>query len=84
MQLQIECNSIPFQQEFCFTCDQLFEITEAEIIVCNDQGEERGKVCPKCLKKGFLWLSDRFDQLDKPKNRVVIRQSKSLEIPISA
>ncbi len=66
MQLQIECNREPFKQKSCLICNQLFEMTEARIIVCNDQGNDYGEVCPKCLRKGFSWLSDRFEQLSQP------------------
>lgn len=53
MQLQIECNEILHQQKFCWMCDQLFEPKEAKIIVCNNQGNCYGEVCPECLEKGF-------------------------------
>lgn len=84
MQLQIECNSIPLQQNKCWICNQIFKPTEAKIIVCNDQGNDYGEVCPQCLEKGFDWLSDRFEQLNQPKKKVVIRRTPQLEIPIGA
>ncbi len=64
MQLQIECNQTPCKQQPCLICNQLFELTEAKIIVCNDQGQSYGEVCSECLEKGFYWLNDRFKQLN--------------------
>ncbi|NJP08239.1 MAG: hypothetical protein HC866_01155 [Leptolyngbyaceae cyanobacterium RU_5_1] len=84
MQLQLECNHAPFQQQLCLICNQLFEMTEAKILVCNDQGKHYGEVCPKCLEKGFDWLSDRFDLLNQSKRKVAQRQTRSLEIPVGA
>lgn len=83
MQLQIECNQAPFQQQSCLICNQLFEMAEAKILVCNDQGKHYGEVCPKCLEKGFDWISDRFEQLNQPKRKVTVRPPRT-EIPVSA
>lgn len=63
MKLQIECNQAPFQQQCCLTCNEIYEMVEAKVLVCNNQGKVYGEVCPHCLKKGFHWLSDRFEQL---------------------
>lgn len=84
MQLQIECNCIPFQQQSCWICHQSFQMTEAKVIICNDQGNGYGQVCPQCLKRGFHWLSNRFEQMDQPKATVLLRQSQNLEVPNSA
>lgn len=84
MKLQIECNGIPLQHQSCSICNQLFETVEAKIIVCSDQGNYYGEVCPECLKKGFYWLNDRFEQLNQPKKAAVIRQTGDLEVPIGA
>ena len=83
MQLQIECNHIP-QQQSCCICNQLIEMTQARVIVCNDQGTHCGEVCTQCLKKGFHWLSEQFEQLHQPKKTVAIPQSRSLDIPLGA
>jgi hypothetical protein len=64
MQLQIECNQVPFQQQPCLICNRLFEMTEAKIIVCNNQGNDYGEVCPQCLSRGFDWLSAQFERLN--------------------
>jgi hypothetical protein len=84
MQLQIEYNHAPFQQQSCLICNRLYEMAEAKILVCNERGEHQGEVCPKCLRKGFDWLSDRFEQIAQPKRKITLRQSRSLEIPIGA
>ena len=83
MQLQIECNHIPFQKHPCLICNQLFEMGEAKILVCNDQGKYYGEVCPKCLENGFDWLSDRFEQLNQPKRKIALRQTR-IELPVGA
>lgn len=83
MQLQIECNQVPLQQQSCLICSQLFEMAEARIFICNDRGKYYGEVCPTCLKKGFDWLSDRFKQLNQPTRKVAVQQIRSLEIPLS-
>ena len=84
MQLQIECNRIPAQKQFCLTCSSLFEMTEAKVIVCNNQGKSYGEICSPCLRKGHQWISDRVNQLNQPQRKVTIRQTQNLEIPISA
>lgn len=84
MQVQIECNSFPLQQQSCLICNQLFEMTEAKIIICDDQGNDHGEVCFTCLEKRFYWLNYQFEQLKQSKSAVEIRQTRSLEIPISA
>jgi hypothetical protein len=84
MQLQIECNNVPSQQQSCSICSQAFEMAEARIIVCNDQGKDCGEVCSICLSRGFDWLSDRFDQLNQAKKPVLMRRTQRLEIPIGA
>ncbi|MBV8887242.1 MAG: hypothetical protein JO235_25050 [Chroococcidiopsidaceae cyanobacterium CP_BM_RX_35] len=59
-------------------------MTEAKVIICNDQGNCYGEVCPKCLDKGFHWLSKRFEQMNQIKQTVAIGQSRNLEVPIGA
>lgn len=84
MQLQIECNPLPFRQEQCLICNQAFKMTEAKVIVCNDRGKDYGEVCPKCLEKGFHWLSDRFEQLQQPKKVIAMRQTQRLKPLVGA
>lgn len=84
MQLQIECNDAPRQKQLCLICDQQFQRREAKVIICNDQGKNYGEVCSLCLKEGFGWISDRFNQLNQPHRKVATRQTQNLEIPISA
>ena len=83
MQFQIECNLMPSQQQFCSICNHWFEMTEARVIIRNDQGSYYGEVCPECLKQGFNWLSDRFEQINQPKRKVILRSTR-IEIPIGA
>lgn len=80
MQLQIECNSAPFQQQFCLTCSHFFEAVEAKIIVCDDQGTPYGEVCPHCLRKGFHWLSDRVGLWGQPTGTTMRETVKPPEI----
>lgn len=88
MQLQIECNHAPFKSQRCLTCNSLFEMAEAKVLVCNNQGKYYGEVCPNCLNEGFAWIRDRFEQLNQPQKSLVTRQprslSRSLSIPANA
>lgn len=84
MQLQIECNKMPLQQQSCWLCKQPIEGTEARVIVCDDQGKTYGDVCTQCLNQGFNWLSDRFDQLNRPMKLIPIRRAEQLKTPIGA
>jgi hypothetical protein len=83
MQFQIECNHAPFQTQQCLICNRLFEMTEAKVIACSDQGKSYGEVCPNCLQEGFDWISDRFDQLNQPKRRVTQRaQNRRISVGV--
>jgi hypothetical protein len=82
MQLQIECNPIPFQQQSCVVCGQLFKTTEAKVIICSNQGKKHGEVCPTCLGKGFNWLNQRFEQLNKPQREEFVQHSQPLTRPL--
>ncbi len=84
MQLQIECNEILHQQQFCWICNQSFETQEARIIVCNNQGNRYGDVCPECLEKGFNWLSYKFEQINRPKQNISAQRIQKPEMPIGA
>jgi hypothetical protein len=82
MQFQIEYNEVPLKTEQCLICDRLFEMTEAKVIICDDQGKSFGEVCPKCLKKGFGWLSDRFEQLNHPKRKAPAAYPEKTKVPV--
>jgi hypothetical protein len=84
MQLQLEYNSSPFQNQQCLICKEQFKTTEAKILVCNNQGYAFGEACPNCLKEGFNWISDRFEQLDRSKKRNVLRHSQRPKVPVGA
>lgn len=84
MQFQIECNNAPFQQQLCLICDSVFEMTEAKVIACNDQGKSYGEVCPHCWKEGFDWLSDRFDRLKQRQKIEAVRPVRIEQMPIGA
>jgi len=82
MQLQIEYNSVPKLQQSCLLCNQCFEMTQARIIACDAQGKSYGDVCPKCLEKGFQWLSQRFQQLEQPQKTVTVLKTRPLQVPV--
>lgn len=63
MQLQIECNRSSLKNQCCCLCKQQFELREARVIACNEQGEGYGEVCPDCIAKGYTWIKNRFQQL---------------------
>jgi hypothetical protein len=84
MQLQIECNHTPSQKQRCLTCNQIFEVKEAEVIVCDDQGKPCGEVCPQCLKRGYQWLSHRFDQINQLKKVDILQRPHRKKIPLGA
>ncbi len=74
MQLQIECNSSSSQsQHHCVLCSQVFQITEARVIVCNDRGSSYGDICADCLNRGSDWIWHRLLS-----DRDRIRNSKPL------
>ncbi len=61
MQLQIECNSSSSKsQHSCVLCGQVFQSTEARVIVCNDRGNSYGDICADCLKRGSDWIWHRL------------------------
>ena len=84
MQLQIECNQIPLQLKPCCLCKQPFELAEAIVIIYDDQGENHGEVCSRCLSKGFDWLSARCHQLNRSTNLIPLRRTQKLETTIGA
>jgi uncharacterized protein CbrC (UPF0167 family) len=63
MQFQIECNSFLKSDQTCLTCNEQFEMTEARVIVCNEQGDSYGDICPYCIAMGCNWLERKLQQL---------------------
>jgi len=61
MQLQVECSKAIGKQQICQMCDRPFEMQAAQVIVCDDQGDRYGSVCPECISKGFDWLNRQFE-----------------------
>jgi hypothetical protein len=64
MQLQIEYNKFPSKKSRCQLCGQSFAMKEAQVLVCNEQGESHGQVCASCIGRGFNWLQQQFELLE--------------------
>jgi uncharacterized protein CbrC (UPF0167 family) len=62
MQFQIECNSFLKNHQTCLTCNQQFEMMEARVIVCNEQGDSYGDICPSCIERGSNWVGAQLQQ----------------------
>lgn len=60
MQFQIECNSFLKNSQTCLTCNELFEMREARVIVCNERGDRYGDICPQCIGMGFNWIETQL------------------------
>jgi predicted amidophosphoribosyltransferase len=65
MQFQIECNSFLKNNQTCLTCNEQFEMKEARVIVCNEQGYSYGDICPECIRRGSNWLGSQLQQLNQ-------------------
>ena len=63
MQFQIECNRIFKKHQMCLTCHEQFEMREARVIVCNEQGDSYGDICPQCVAMGFKWIGSKLQQV---------------------
>jgi hypothetical protein len=63
MQFQIECNTEKHSQ-VCLVCRQTFQMHEARLIVCNDQGDGYGDICPQCAAKGGNWVQVKLQELN--------------------
>lgn len=61
MKFQIECNSLKNNQ-MCLICNQLFQTSEARLIVCSDEGEGFGDICPECINMGAYWIKSQLQQ----------------------
>ncbi|KAF3886525.1 MULTISPECIES: hypothetical protein [Nostocales] len=62
MKFQIECSSL-IKHEFCLICDRPIQRTEARLIVCSDQGDGFGDICPKCIGMGAYWIKNQLQHL---------------------
>lgn len=62
MQLQVECG-LPGLAQPCTLCEQSFEMKEGRVILCSDQGDKYGEVCPQCISQGIHWLNHQFERL---------------------
>ncbi|MUG95840.1 hypothetical protein F7734_27165 [Scytonema sp. UIC 10036] len=59
MKFQIECSSLA-KQEFCLICDRPIHTAEARLIVCSDQGDGFGDICPECIGMGAYWIKSQL------------------------
>ncbi|MES1022541.1 hypothetical protein ABN584_06535 [Gloeocapsa sp. BRSZ] len=63
MQFQIECNTLTNYQA-CFICHKQFQLKEARLIICNDQGDGYGDICPQCMAMGAFWIGNQLKALE--------------------
>jgi hypothetical protein len=61
MQFQIECNTLKNNQ-MCLICNQLFQTREARVIVCSEEGDGYGDVCPECIGRGVHWIKSQLQE----------------------
>jgi len=40
-------------------------MSEARVIVCNEQGDSYGDICPECIAMGFDWIGNQLQQLSR-------------------
>lgn len=62
MQLQIEHISTLLTQQTCLTCCKIFEPSLARVIICSENGDPYGDICPTCLAKGSSFIRTRVRQ----------------------
>lgn len=62
MQFAIECNKLK-KRQICLICEQQFQMGEARLIVCSNQGDSYGDVFPECMAKGANWISSQLRQV---------------------
>ncbi|WP_088893335.1 hypothetical protein [Leptolyngbya ohadii] len=62
MQLQVECG-FPGLAQPCSLCEQSFEMKEGRVILCDDQGDRYGEVCPQCISRGVHWINHQFERM---------------------
>lgn len=63
MQFQIECNTLRHSQ-MCLLCIKEFQMQEARLIICNDQGDSYGEICPQCAAMGAYWIGTQLKALN--------------------
>ena len=63
MQFQIECNTLK-NSEICLICTKQFQMQKARLIICNDQGDSYGDICPQCAAMGAYWIGQQLKALD--------------------
>lgn len=68
MQLQVECG-FPGLAQPCSLCEQSFEMNEGRVILCDEQGDRYGEVCPQCIGQGIHWLNHQFERLVQQMSR---------------
>lgn len=73
MKFQIECNRLPNAQS-CLICHQQFQMREARLIICNDQGDSYGDACPDCIARGATWIGSHLQQSDHKNERLKLGQ----------
>ena len=37
---------------------------EARVILCNEQGDSYGDICPQCIAMGFNWIGNQLQRLN--------------------
>jgi hypothetical protein len=61
MKFQIECNTRKSRQ-VCLICQQNFQMNEARLIVCSDEGGGYGDICPQCIARGGNWIQVQLQE----------------------
>ncbi|NJR49023.1 MAG: hypothetical protein HC780_05050 [Leptolyngbyaceae cyanobacterium CSU_1_3] len=84
IQFQIECRNSSLNQGACCICEHSFEAKEAKVIVCDDQGENCGEVCPTCISQGYGWIQEQFTHLSAPLPSVRKARTLKQRLPIGA
>ncbi|MEA5619083.1 hypothetical protein VB711_14735 [Cronbergia sp. UHCC 0137] len=64
MRFQIECNRL-LNSQTCLTCHKQFDLQEARLIICDDEGQCCGDVCPECIAKGAKWIDSRLPKFNQ-------------------
>jgi hypothetical protein len=61
MRFQLECNNLN-KEQICLICNKQFQMREARLIICNNQGDSYGDVCPDCIAMGAKWIANQLQQ----------------------
>ncbi|MBD2446398.1 hypothetical protein H6G76_04325 [Nostoc sp. FACHB-152] len=62
MQFAIECNTLK-KQQMCLICHHPFQMGAARLVVCSNQGDSYGDVCPECISRGGSWIGSQLRQI---------------------